>query len=93
MFAYERQQGTLRRLLTTPTSKSTFLLGTISGQVLMALVQMLLLIGFGMLVMELNWGQLAGRAGADAGRFCPGSRRAGHHAGRLLSKPKARPAG
>ena len=47
MFAYERQKGTLRRLLTTPTRKAIFLLGTISGQVLTALVQMLLLVGFG----------------------------------------------
>ena len=47
MFAYERQKGTLRRLLTTPTRKSTYLLGTIVGQVLTALVQMLLLVGFG----------------------------------------------
>lgn len=56
-FAYERQQGTLRRLLTTPASKATFLLGTIAGQVTMALVQMLLLVGFGILVMKLNWGR------------------------------------
>ena len=55
MFAYERQQGTLRRLLTTPARKATFLLGTIAGQVAMALVQMLLLVGFGILVMRLNW--------------------------------------
>ena len=57
MFAYERQKGTLQRLLTTPASKATFLLGTISGQVAMALVQMLLLVGFGILVMKLNWGR------------------------------------
>jgi ABC-2 type transport system permease protein len=57
LFAYERQQGTLRRLLTTPSNKATFLLGTISGQVAMALVQMLLLVGFGILVMKLNWGR------------------------------------
>ena len=56
MFAYERQKGTLRRLLTTPTRKSTYLLGTIFGQVLTALVQMLLLVGFGIFVMKLNWG-------------------------------------
>jgi ABC-2 type transport system permease protein len=55
LFAYERQQGTLRRLLTTPSRKATFLLGTIFGQVIMALVQMLLLVGFGVLVMKLNW--------------------------------------
>lgn len=57
LFAYERQQGTLRRLLTTPSSKATFLLGTIFGQVVMALVQMLLLVGFGILAMKLNWGR------------------------------------
>ncbi len=56
LFAYERQQGTLRRLLTTPADKSTFLLGTLSGQVVMALVQMSLLVGFGILVMKLSWG-------------------------------------
>jgi ABC-2 type transport system permease protein len=57
LFAYERQQGTLRRLLTTPSRKATFLLGTISGQVAMALVQMSLLVGFGILVMNLGWGR------------------------------------
>jgi ABC-2 type transport system permease protein len=57
LFASERQQGTLRRLLTTPSRKATFLLGTISGQVGMALIQMFLLIGFGILVMKLNWGR------------------------------------
>ncbi|MDQ3007004.1 MAG: ABC transporter permease [Chloroflexota bacterium] len=57
LFAYERQQGTLRRLLTTPSYKATFLLGTISGQVAMALVQMLLLVGFGIMAMKLNWGR------------------------------------
>ncbi len=60
MFAYERQKGTLRRLLTTPSHKSVFLLGTIGGQVLMALVQMLILIIFGMVVMGLNWGHAPG---------------------------------
>ena len=57
LFAYERQEGTLRRILTTPTRKATYLVGTITGQVLMALVQMLLLIGFGMLVLKVSWGQ------------------------------------
>ena len=57
LFAYERQQGTLRRLLTTPSRKATFLLGTIFGQVMMALVQMLLLVGVGIFAMKLNWGR------------------------------------
>ncbi|MFC2063718.1 ABC transporter permease [Chloroflexota bacterium] len=57
LFAYERQQGTLRRLLITPSRKATFLLGTISGQVSVAILQMLLLVGFGVFVMKLNWGR------------------------------------
>lgn len=57
MFAIERQQGTLRRILTTPTRQSVYLLGTIGGQVAAALVQMLLLVGFGVLVMGVNWGR------------------------------------
>jgi ABC-2 type transport system permease protein len=56
MFASERQRGTLRRLLVTPTRRGTYLLGTIVGQVATALVQMLLLILFGIFVMKLNWG-------------------------------------
>jgi len=60
LFAYERQKGTLRRLLVSPTRRATYLLGTLLGQVTMALVQMLLLVGFGVLVMKLNWGQAPG---------------------------------
>ena len=56
MFAYERQNGTLRRLMVTPTRKSTYLLGTIFGQVVTALVQMLLLVLFGIFVMKSDWG-------------------------------------
>jgi ABC-2 type transport system permease protein len=55
-FCYEREKGTLKRLLTTPTTKATFLIGTITGQVLIALCQMALLIAFGSLVMHVNWG-------------------------------------
>jgi ABC-2 type transport system permease protein len=57
LFAYERRKGTLHRLLTTPATKATFLLGTITGQVAMALVQMLLLVGFGIVVLKLSWGR------------------------------------
>jgi len=60
LFAYERQQGTLRRVLTTPTSKATFLLGTISGQVAMALIQMTLLVVFAFFAFKLNWGNPLG---------------------------------
>ncbi|MBA4376770.1 MAG: hypothetical protein C0401_11435 [Anaerolinea sp.] len=64
MFAFERQKGTLRRLLTTPTSKAVFLGGTIFGQVVTALVQMLVLVLFGIYVMKLNWGHSPGALAA-----------------------------
>jgi ABC-2 type transport system permease protein len=57
LFAFERRRGTLRRLLTTPSHKATFLVGTITSQVAMAVVQMLLLVGFGIWVMKLTWGR------------------------------------
>ncbi len=56
MFAYERQIGTLRRLLTSPTSKAVYLGGTIIGQVLTALLQMTILVAFGKFVLHVNWG-------------------------------------
>jgi len=56
MFAAERTWGTLRRVLVTPTSKPVFILGTVLGQVLTALVQMAILITFGALVMGIYWG-------------------------------------
>lgn len=56
MFASERTSGTLRRLLTTRTRKSTFMLATLLGQMFWALVQMLLLLTFSTLVMKMNWG-------------------------------------
>ncbi len=58
MFAYERQKGTLRRLLTTPTRKTTYLFGTILGQVLTALLQLAILILFSALVLNVHWGNL-----------------------------------
>jgi ABC-2 type transport system permease protein len=55
IFAFERQKGTLRRLLTTPTSKATYILGAIFGMLVTALFQITLLVSFGILVMKLNW--------------------------------------
>ena len=56
MFAYERQIGTLRRLLTTPTSRAVYLGGTVIGMVLTALLQMTILISFGQVVLNVKWG-------------------------------------
>lgn len=60
LFVDERARGTFQRLLTTPTRKGTFLLSTALGQVGLALFQMVLLIGFGILVMGVNWGHSLG---------------------------------
>lgn len=57
MLAYERQIGTLRRLLTSPTTKAVYLGGTIVGQVLTALLQMTILVAFGKVVLQVNWGK------------------------------------
>jgi ABC-2 type transport system permease protein len=56
LFVMERQEGTLRRLLTTPTSKATFFLGMMSGELLLGLVQMGILIGVGALFLGVSWG-------------------------------------
>ncbi len=55
--SFEREKGTLQRLLGTPTKKSTFLLGAITSNYLQALVQMVILVTFGIYVMGVNWGQ------------------------------------
>ena len=56
MLASERERGTLSRLLVTPTSKATFIGSTVIGQVLTAILQMTILISFGTLVLNVNWG-------------------------------------
>ncbi|MCS6847695.1 MAG: ABC transporter permease [Anaerolineae bacterium] len=55
LFAEERQTGTLRRLLITPTGRGTYLLGTILGNVFWALVQMSLLVLFAIVVLKVRW--------------------------------------
>jgi ABC-2 type transport system permease protein len=55
IFAYERQQGTMRRLMSAPVSKTVSLLGTIAGQLGTALLQMLILAVFGAIVLKVNW--------------------------------------
>ena len=56
IFADERERGTLRRLLVTPTRESLYISSTVLGQVLTAVLQMTLLISFGILVMRMNLG-------------------------------------
>ena len=57
LMAYERVWGTLRRLVTTPTRKATFLTGIITGQLSYGLVQMLMLVVIGVLLLKVPWGQ------------------------------------
>jgi linearmycin/streptolysin S transport system permease protein len=57
LMASERVWGTLRRLVTTPTRKPTFLLGTITGQFSYGFVQMLILVLFGVVLLKVPWAQ------------------------------------
>lgn len=57
MFAGEREWGTLRRLLITPTSKTLYIGATVFGQVLTAVFQMTILVTFGLLALNLDLGQ------------------------------------
>jgi ABC-2 type transport system permease protein len=57
LMASERVWGTLRRLVTSPTRKPIFLLGTITGQFSYGLVQMLVLVLVGVVLLKVPWGQ------------------------------------
>jgi ABC-2 type transport system permease protein len=57
VFVNERLGGTLRRLMITPTRKASLLAGKILGRLSLGLLQMSLLVGFGALVLGVNWGQ------------------------------------
>jgi ABC-2 type transport system permease protein len=57
LMAYERVWGTLRRLVTTPTRKPTFLLGIITGQFSSGMIQMLMLVMIGVVLLKVPWGQ------------------------------------
>ena len=57
VFVDERLNGTLRRMASTPTSKATILGGKVVGRLAAGLLQMVLLIGFGVLVFKVQWGR------------------------------------
>jgi ABC-2 type transport system permease protein len=57
LMATERVWGTLRRLVSTPTRKPTFLLGMITGQFSYGFVQMILLVVVGVVLLKVPWGQ------------------------------------
>ena len=53
----ERDEGTLRRLLVMPLTKGVLIGGKLLGIFLGALLQMTIMVVFGMLVLGLQWGQ------------------------------------
>lgn len=57
VFIEERERGTLRRLLVTPTSKSSILLGKFLGIYTTGLLQIVALILSGIFLFNVNWGQ------------------------------------
>ncbi len=57
VFVNERLDGTLPRLLITPSRKSTLVIGKITGRVTLGLIQMALLIVFGVLALGVSWGR------------------------------------
>ena len=57
VFIEERNSGTLRRLLVTPTSKSSILLGKFLGIYLTGILQIIALILSGIFLFKVNWGQ------------------------------------
>ncbi len=56
MFADERERGTLRRLLITPTRKTLYIGSTVLGQVLTAVLQMAILVSFGFFALGMSLG-------------------------------------
>lgn len=57
LFAAERTSGTLRRLLTMPVHKSTYIFGTIFGSFALGMVQMAILVLFGRFVLGISYGR------------------------------------
>jgi len=53
----ERRMGTLRRLLTTPASKASILVGKLAGMFALGLLQTTILIVFGVTVFNVPWGR------------------------------------
>lgn len=53
----EREQGTLRRLLVSPTSKATILAGKVAGVLLAAVAQIVILVAVGDLLFGVPWGR------------------------------------
>ena len=55
-FLEEREQGTLARLLTTPTSKAILVAGKVVGIYVTVLFEAVVMVGFGAFVFHVPWG-------------------------------------
>ena len=55
-FLDEREQGTLARLLTTPTSRTELVAGKVLGIYVTVLFEAVIMVGFGALVFNVPWG-------------------------------------
>ena len=55
-FLDEREQGTLSRLLTTPTSRAVLVTGKLVGILATVVLEATIMIGFGVLVFHVPWG-------------------------------------
>jgi ABC-2 type transport system permease protein len=53
----EREQGTLRRLLTTPVSKAAILAGKLLGVFIAGVIQIFLMVALGQFFFDVPWGQ------------------------------------
>jgi ABC-2 type transport system permease protein len=53
----EREQGTLRRLLTTPVTKAAILAGKVLGVFVSGVIQFSILVLFGQFIFGVDWGQ------------------------------------
>lgn len=56
LFVRDRKDGTYQRMFTTPTSKTIYFIGKVVARMLMGLIQMVILVFFGMYILDVNWG-------------------------------------
>lgn len=57
LLLHEREAGTLGRLLSTPVSRTTVLMGKLLARYLLGLVQIAILVVFGWVVLGVDWGR------------------------------------
>lgn len=90
VFVHDRVEGSYQRMFTTPTSKAVYFFGKVIARMLMGLIQMVILVFFGMYILRVDWGNdpllllgfltcfsLAGTSfGLMLGAFCKSTKQA-----------------